>query len=121
MIDGYQATSLQEALAILTHESVTPYSDGTDLMKNPDENATYLFLNNVPEMKNIVADRKYIRIGAGCTFTDIIKSKMTPAILKEVASLVAAPAIRNFETVGGISAMGRLKPTVRLFFFCDGL
>lgn len=117
MVNEYQARSLQEALDILAAESVTPYGGGTDLMKKPDEKARYLFLNKVPEMKNIVMDTEYIRIGAGCTFTDVIESEMTPAILKEAAGLVAAPAIRNFGTVGGNICNGSPKADCALIFF----
>ncbi|KNZ42595.1 FAD binding domain-containing protein [Acetobacterium bakii] len=117
MVNGYQARSLQEALDILSSEAVIPYSGGTDLMKKANGNATYLFLNKVPEMKNIREDRKYIRIGAGCTFTEIIESELTPAILKEAAALVAAPAIRNLGTVGGNICNGSPKADCALIFF----
>jgi len=117
MVNNYQPRSLQEALNILANESAIPYSGGTDLMKKPDENATYLFLNKIQEMKNIVEDMNYIRIGALCTFTDIIESKMTPSMLKEAASFVAAPAIRNFGTVGGNICNGSPKADCALIFF----
>ena len=117
MVNSYLPTSLKEALDIRAKEAVTPYSGGTDLMIHPDENAAYLFLNKVPEMKNIVEDEKYIRIGAGCTFTDIIESKLVPAILKEAALQVAAPAIRNLGTVGGNICNGSPKGDSTLIFF----
>jgi len=117
MVDGYQAKSLQEALDILASDSVIPYGGGTDLMKKPDENATYLFLNKVTEMKCIVKDTTYIRIGAVCTFTEILESTITPAILKEAAALVAAPAIRNLGTVGGNICNGSPKGDCALIFF----
>jgi CO/xanthine dehydrogenase FAD-binding subunit len=109
--------SLQEALEIRARENVTPYSGGTDLMIKPEEKAVYLFLNRVPEMKNIVEDSKYIRIGAGCTFTDLLESKLAPAILKEAALQVAAPAIRNFATVGGNICNGSPKGDSTLIFY----
>ena len=86
-------------------------------MIEPDENATYLFLNKVPEMKNIVEDEEYIRIGAACTFTDIIESELTPDILKEAAAEIAAPAIRNLGTVGGNICNGSAKGDSALIFF----
>ena len=68
-------------------------------------------------MKNIVEDEEYIRIGASCTFTDIIESKLTPAILKEAVSEIAAPAIRNLGTVGGNICNGSAKGDSSLIFF----
>ena len=44
MVNSYQPTSLTLALDIRAKEVVTPYAGGTDLMINPDEKATYLFL-----------------------------------------------------------------------------
>lgn len=117
MVNSYQATSLKEALDILAKEAITPYAGGTDLMIKADENTTYLFLNKVPEMKNIIKDRSYIRIGASCTFTDIIESELTPAILKEAVSKIAAPAIRNLGTVGGNICNGSPKADSALIFF----
>lgn len=117
MVNNYLPISLKEALEIRARESVTPYSGGTDLMIKADENAVYLFLNKVTEMKNIVEDANYIRIGAGCTFTDILESKLAPDILKEATLQVAAPAIRNFGTVGGNICNGSPKGDSTLVFF----
>lgn len=117
MVNGYKAMSLKEALDIRAKEAVTPYAGGTDLMIEADENATYLFLNKVPEMKNIVEDNEYIRIGAACTFTEVIESKLAPAILKEAVSQIAAPAIRNLGTVGGNICNGSPKADSALIFF----
>jgi CO/xanthine dehydrogenase FAD-binding subunit len=117
MVNNYLPISLKEALEIRAREAVTPYSGGTDLMIKPDENAVYLFLNKVPEMKNILEDSQYIRIGAGCTFTDILESKLAPAILKEAALQIAAPAIRNFATVGGNICNGSPKGDSTLVFY----
>ena len=117
MVNGYQAKSLKEALDILAKEAVTPYGGGTDLMIEPHEHAKYLFLAKVPEMKNIVEDTDYIRIGAACTFTDIIESELAPAILKEAVAQIAAPAIRNLGTVGGNICNGSPKADSALIFF----
>lgn len=117
MVNSYQATSLKEALDILEKEAVTPYGGGTDLMIKAAENANYLFLNKVPEMKSIVKDNEYIRIGAACTFTEIIASELTHPILKEAVAQIAAPAIRNLGTVGGNICNGSAKGDSALIFF----
>jgi len=117
MVNSYQAVSLKEALEIRATKTVIPYGGGTDLMLEPDENANYLFLAKVPEMKNIVDDSEYIRIGAACTFTDIMESELAPAILKKAVSQIAAPAIRNLGTVGGNICNGSPKADSALIFF----
>lgn len=120
MVNSYYPTSLKEALDIIAKEAVTPYAGGTDLMINGDENATYLFLNKVPDMKYIVEDKKYIRIGAACTLTDIFESKLTSSILKEAIAQIAAPAIRNLATCGGNICNGSAKGDTTLIFFATG-
>lgn len=117
MVKGYMVTSLQEALELRAREAVTPYAGGTDLMIDTDEHTTYLFLNKIPELRNIVADKEVIRIGAGCTYTDILESDIAPAILKEAVAQIAAPAIRNLGTVGGNICNGSPKADSALIFF----
>ncbi|MDR3600727.1 MAG: FAD binding domain-containing protein [Desulfosporosinus sp.] len=117
MVNGYHPASLQEALAIRAQETVTPYAGGTDLMIQPDEKARYLFLNKVSELKRITEDGEYIRLGAGCTFTDIQESELAPAILKAAVSQIAAPAIRNLGTVGGNICNGSPKADSALIFW----
>ncbi|AKA67355.1 FAD binding domain-containing protein [Clostridium scatologenes] len=117
MVDSYRVLSLKKALHILAKEDVTPYAGGTDLMIKANEDDRYLFLNKITEMKNIVEDEKYIRIGAGVTFSDVIKSKLIPTILKEAVSQIAAPAIRNLGTVGGNICNGSPKADSALIFF----
>ncbi len=117
MVNGYHPASLKEALEIRAKEAVTPYAGGTDLMIKPDEKARYLFLNNVSEMKKITEDAEYIRIGSACTFAVIQESELAPAILKEAASQIAAPAIRNLGTVGGNICNGSPKADSALIFW----
>lgn len=120
MVNYYQPTSLAEAVKILSTQVLTPYAGGTDLMIEPAENAQYLFLNKIPEMKQIKEDENYIRIGATCTFTEIMKSELAPAMLKEAVAEIAAPAIRNLGTVGGNICNGSPKGDSALIFFATG-
>ena len=120
MVNYYQPTSLAEAVKILSTEALTPYAGGTDLMIEPAENAQYLFLNKISEMKKIKEDENYIRIGATCTFTEIMKSELAPAMLKEAVAEIAAPAIRNLGTVGGNICNGSPKGDSALIFFATG-
>ena len=116
MVNGYNVTSLKDALDIISKEKVTPYSGGTDLMIEPKEDDKYLFLNKIPELKAIKEDDEYIYIGATSTFTDIIESDITPRILKDAVAQIAAPAIRNFGTVGGNICNGSPKGDSSLIF-----
>lgn len=116
MVNGYNPTSLKEALDIISKEEVTPYSGGTDLMIEAKEDAKYLFINKIPELKKIIEDEEYIYIGATCTFTDILESDITPKILKEMVAEIAAPAIRNLGTVGGNICNGSPKGDSSLIF-----
>ena len=117
MVNGYFPTSLKEALEFRALGDSIPYSGGTDLMIEGHPDANYLFLHLVPEMKQITEDSTYIRVGAGCTFTEIMKNPLTPPILKEAVSQIAAPATRNFGTVGGNIGNGSAKADSALIFF----
>ena len=101
MVNGYKPSTLQEALEIRAAEKVIPYAGGTDLMVQNPENPTYLFLNDIEELKQITDDGEYIRVGAAVTFTRALESDLIPPIMKEAVSCIAAPAIRNAGTFGG--------------------
>ncbi|QDR82189.1 FAD binding domain-containing protein [Sporomusa termitida] len=117
MVNGYQAASLPAALAILGRDTtIVPYGGGTDLMIEADENATYLFLSKIPELKKISEDAGYIRLGAACTFTEILESELAPPLLKTAVSQIAAPAIRNLGTIGGNICNGSPKADSALIF-----
>jgi len=108
------AKTLTEALQ--ARKGRTPYAGGTDLMVWADEDADYLFLHKVPEMRGITEDGEYIRLGAACTFTEVIKHELTPDILKAACKKIGAPAIRNAGTIGGNIANGSAKADSALIF-----
>ena len=116
MVNRVFATSLAEALLARENPELIPYNGGTDLMVEGNEEASYLFLNKVPEMKNIMVCEETLRIGAGVTFTEIIHHEDTPEILKEACRQIAAPAIRNNGTVGGNIGNGSAKADSALIF-----
>ena len=101
MVNGYAPKTLQEALEIRAREAVTPYAGGTDLMVKNREGVSYLFLNNIEELRQIRDDGDYIRIGASVTFTEGLDSALVPPLMKEAVSRIASPAIRNAGTFGG--------------------
>ena len=109
--------SLSEALkARKEHPELIPYAGGTDLMVDAAEGVSYLFLIKIPEMKQITQDDEYIRFGAACTFTEVIESPLTPAILREACLQIAAPAIRNAGSIGGNIGNGSPKADSALIF-----
>lgn len=114
---GYTAKTIDEALKIKSEKDVVPYGGGTDLMIDGDENLSYLYLHKVDEMKKIVDDEEYIRIGASCTFTQLIENNLTPRILYDALVEIAAPAIRNLGTIGGNIGNGSAKADSVLIFF----
>ena len=120
MVNGYAAASLRDALDICAAHKVVPYSGGTDLMVENRPDVTYLFLNRIPELKQISVDADYIRIGAGVTFTQALADSRIPQLMKDAVSLIAAPAIRNAGTFGGNLGNGSAKAdSVLIEFVAD--
>lgn len=120
MVKGYQPTSLKEALEIRSSEKVTLYGGGTDLMVEEEREGSYLFLNKIPEMREIKEEEGFLRIGAACTFTEVLEHPDTPKIMKEAISSIASPAIRNLGTMGGNIGNGSSKgDSVLVLFVAD--
>ncbi|NLG02751.1 MAG: molybdopterin dehydrogenase [Clostridia bacterium] len=117
MVNGYVAQSLKEALDLRASMQVVPYAGGTDLMIKADDQVPYLFLHKVPEMKQVVTEDGYVKIGAACTFTELIAHEQTPDILKDALKKIAAPAIRNLGTIGGNLGNGSAKADSVLILF----
>lgn len=117
MVNGYLPTSLNEALKIRAAGDVIPYAGGTDLMVAERRDGDYLFVNKVPELKIIKREGETLRLGAACTFTELLEHPNTPALLKDALALIAAPAIRNEGTIGGNIANGSAKADSALIFF----
>lgn len=99
--NGYLPETLDEALAIRSAEKVTPYAGGTDLMVEAKENATYLFLNQLPELSRINITDDTIEIGAACTYTELLNHEAIPQVLKDAMIRIASPATRNQATPAG--------------------
>lgn len=115
--NGYMVKTLPDALKIRAEHDVTPYAGGTDLMIEAQEDAVYLFVNKIPEMRQITIDDDFIRIGAACTYTEILEDIRTPQILKDAIDYLAAPAIRNMGTAGGNICNASPKADSALVFY----
>jgi CO/xanthine dehydrogenase FAD-binding subunit len=99
---SYYPKTLLEALHLKgEYINVKPYAGGSDLMVLNNEGISYLFLNQLSELKEIKEEEESIFIGAGLTYSELLESSIVPTILKEAISGIAAPAIRNVGTMGG--------------------
>lgn len=96
----YRPTSLSEALAWRETERVMPYAGGTDLMIAPGV-IPFLFLGDLPELKQIYEDDSGLHIGPSVTYTELLTNALVPELLQRAAFGVASPAIRNVGTLGG--------------------
>lgn len=98
---GYLPETLGEALEIRAAEKVVPYAGGTDLMVEAEEHASYLFLNQLPELSRINITDEMLEIGAACTYTELLHHDTVPQVLKDAMIRIASPATRNQATMAG--------------------
>lgn len=102
MLEAFTPVSFMEALRLkLLEKDLIPYAGGTDLMVQKRQNARYLFLNQINELRSISESDHEIFIGACCTYIKLVQSNLIPEILKKVIKKIASPAIRNIGTIGG--------------------
>ena len=104
-----KAKNINEALDFRASNDSVIFAGGTDLMVEHLRGSNLiakfdkpiLFINDIDELKGIKEDENNIIIGALTTFDEIIKSDLTPQVLKDSASGIAGPPIRNIATIGG--------------------
>jgi xanthine dehydrogenase FAD-binding subunit len=102
MVTSWNPSTIEEALKIKKENpDAVPYAGGSDWMVVRNEKSRLLFLNQIPSLKEIAQDENEVRIGAGCTYADLLQCGEVPGILKTAVSGIAAPAIRNVGTLGG--------------------
>ena len=117
MVESFLPSTLTEALAIRASGMAVPYAGGTDLMVRPPDEIGYLFIGKIPDLRRIIQDDRHIRVGAACTFTEILENDRAPALLKEACSRIGGPAIRNLGTIGGNIGSGSPKADSALVLF----
>ncbi len=105
-MDVYLPRTLPEALEIkATHPDATPIAGGTDLMVelNLDRlrRPAMLDLNQLSELQTWRRENGSCFLGAGMTFSRIIRELSTFRPLVEASRTVGSPQIRNRGTVGG--------------------
>lgn len=104
-----KAKNINEALDFRASNDSVIFAGGTDLMVEHLRGSNLiakfdkpiLFINDIDELKGIKEDENNIIIGALTTFDEIIKSDLTPQVLKDSSSGIAGPPIRNIATIGG--------------------
>lgn len=109
MVTTLTAKNINEALELKLKHNAIIFAGGTDLMVEHLRGSNLiakferpvLFINEVDELKGIKEDENNIIIGALTTFDEIIKSSITPQVLKDSALGIAGPPIRNIATIGG--------------------
>ncbi|MEI0477017.1 FAD binding domain-containing protein [Brachyspira pulli] len=109
MVETFIAKNIDEALDLKSKHDAIVFAGGTDLMVEYLRGSNLIakfekpvvFINSINELKGIKEDENNIIIGAATTFDEIIKSDLTPQVLKESASGIAGPPIRNIATIGG--------------------
>jgi len=77
-IGQYASVSLKEALKICKEYALVPYARGTNLMIEKYPSEPLLFLTMIPELKRISKKDNMLYLGAGCTFTELIKHPLVP-------------------------------------------
>ena len=112
----YDATSVQEAVALLTKFGPTSkvVAGGSDLVtgimkdwvrgKGMPYPEKLIDVTTIPEMVGIKVANNALSVGAATTLTSVVDSadiKKTWPILSQAAESVASPLIRNFATLGG--------------------
>src|SRR6516165_5242139 len=102
--------NLQLVLALMDREPSrwTPIAGGTDLMvlyaagKLPARKLVSIW--NLPELRRIEVSREELRIGAGCTYTDLRDNKIIASefpLLASAAAWTGGIANQNRGTLGG--------------------
>lgn len=102
MVTGYYPETLKEACELRKkYEDSLIISGGTDVMVVKKKAEHTIFINHVPEMKEIRRENGRVRIGAALPYVDILADKNVPEVLKKAIRNIASPAVRNAGTIGG--------------------
>lgn len=101
MVNYYIPKNLEEALEAMQSGRYLPYAGGTDINTSDTTGRDILFIGKLRELRNIIDDGEFIRIGAAVTYSEAVKSSLVPDIMKTAIHKVAGPAVRNYGTFGG--------------------
>ncbi len=93
---------------------------------------SYISIRKMPQLRQVTDDQGIIRMGAACTFQELIDSELVPDYFKEALRFMASRTRRNMATIGGNIALRRddsfIIPTLiaanaslTLFYIDDGV
>jgi len=77
---------------------------GSDIAEKSE---TLISLKKCSGLSDIEEDAGHVKIGAMCTFQDLVSSDKVPGWLREAALFMASRTKRNMATIGGNIAAGR--------------
>jgi CO/xanthine dehydrogenase FAD-binding subunit len=105
-VDVFLPTSLEEALEILADRpEAMPIAGGTDLMVALNfrrvRPAAAIDLTRVPELQELHRDDDEVFLGAGVTYSRIVRELRAVPTLLQASRTVGSPQIRARGTVGG--------------------
>jgi len=109
MVRAYRPENLTHALEIISKNRTTVLAGGTDLMVKrhrwgkmaPLFEFPVTFISHLRELHSIEMDGGVLKIGAACTYSQLLAHSLVPDQWKIVFSQIASPAIRNRGTIGG--------------------
>ena len=109
MIKSYRPDTLEEALDLMSHETLKPIAGGTDVMirarnwqgASRNFKQDVIFINHLEALKKIECYEDAFVIGACVTQSEMVRDERLPAYVRHVVSEMATPAIRNAATIGG--------------------
>ncbi|MDY6915907.1 MAG: molybdopterin cofactor-binding domain-containing protein [Candidatus Cloacimonadota bacterium] len=106
-ITTHTPKNMSEALKLIKNQKYRPLAGGTDLVVQARKSNDKLKLLNIyelPELKEIKISDKEITLGAGITFSNILKNSELQnnfPLLMDACSLIGSTQIRNRATIGG--------------------
>ncbi len=99
---GHYPSAIFEALQQMKeHQPMTIVSGGTDVMVAGKKEDNIIFLNQIDELRNIIEEDGILKIGAECTYAEILHDEKIPEVLKVAIKKIASPAVRSSGTLSG--------------------
>lgn len=106
----YSPRNLEDAVNILSkmESKLIIIAGGTDVFPNAKNDElklkSVMDISNIPELKNISLEGKYIRIGSCVTNAELMESSLlkgSASLIVQAASKSGAVAVQNMATIGG--------------------
>lgn len=103
MVTAYMPASVTEALTIKKkeRERALLVAGGTDIMPAGQTVPVMIYLQGLHDLSNVTKSGAVLRIGAGCTYTQLIHDERVPQVMRDAMHSIAAPAICNAGTLAG--------------------